>query len=82
MWPPWVLSAPDGPHVGPINLAIWVVTKSAYPLETIYNYCLTSFTVIEDCAKLMETMLIMLHQTHDIFVAGKNLLAETHAASN
>ena len=22
MGPPWVLSAPDGPHVGPINLAI------------------------------------------------------------
>ena len=22
MWPTWVLSAPDGPHIGPINLAI------------------------------------------------------------
>ena len=21
--PTWVLSAPDGPHVGPMNLAIW-----------------------------------------------------------
>ena len=25
MGPTWVLSAPDGPHVGPMNLAIWVV---------------------------------------------------------
>ena len=24
MGPTWVLSAPDGPHVGPMNLAIWV----------------------------------------------------------
>ena len=24
MGPNWVLSAPDGPHVGPMNLAIWV----------------------------------------------------------
>ena len=26
MEPAWVLSAPDGPHVGPIKLAIKVVT--------------------------------------------------------
>ena len=26
MGPTWVLSAPDGPHVGPMNLAIRVVT--------------------------------------------------------
>ena len=25
MGPTWVLSAPDGPHVDPMNLAIWVV---------------------------------------------------------
>ena len=24
MGPTWVLSAPDGPHVGPMNFAIWV----------------------------------------------------------
>ena len=23
----WVLSAPDGPHVGPMNLAIWLSGK-------------------------------------------------------
>ena len=27
MGPTWVLSAPDGPHIGPMNLAIWVFTK-------------------------------------------------------
>ena len=26
MGPTWVLSAPDWPHVGPMSLAIWVVT--------------------------------------------------------
>ena len=25
--PTWVLSAPDGPHVGPMNLAIWEVLE-------------------------------------------------------
>ena len=24
MGPTWILSAPDGPHVGPMHLAIWV----------------------------------------------------------
>ena len=27
MGPTWVLSAPDGPHVGPMNLAIWDVIR-------------------------------------------------------
>ena len=29
MGPIWVLSAPDGPHVGPMNLAIRVVKENA-----------------------------------------------------
>ena len=29
MGPTWVLSAPDGPHVGPMNLAIWVTLAPA-----------------------------------------------------
>ena len=29
MGPTWVLSAPDGPHVGPMNLAIWGVMSSS-----------------------------------------------------
>ena len=24
MWPVWGREAPDGPHVGPMNFAIWV----------------------------------------------------------
>ena len=33
MGPIWVLSAPDGPHVGPMNLAIWVyISQIVYEL--------------------------------------------------
>ena len=32
MGPTWVLSAPDGPNVGPMNLAIWVAS-------VILNWC-------------------------------------------
>ena len=28
MGPTWVLSAPGGSHVGPMNLAIWVIAVS------------------------------------------------------
>ena len=31
MGPTWVLSAPDGPHVGPMNLAIWESMFRYYP---------------------------------------------------
>ena len=31
MGPTWVLSAPGGPHVGPVNLAIWVVIAQWLP---------------------------------------------------
>ena len=43
MGPTWVLSAPDGPHVGPMNLAIRVVYRLIYAslgldeLEWSYN---------------------------------------------
>ena len=30
MGPTWVLSVPDGPHVGPMNLAIWVCQPVPY----------------------------------------------------
>ena len=33
MGPTWVLSAPDGPHVGPMNLAIRVVTQLWVPRQ-------------------------------------------------
>ena len=30
IWPTWVLSAPDGPHVGPMNLAFRVMLHMLY----------------------------------------------------
>ena len=33
MGPTWVLSAPGGPHVGPMNLAIWVSSGPVYMLD-------------------------------------------------
>ena len=45
MGPTWVLSAPDGPHVCPMNLAIWVVMAIAlYTHIPIYNLPLTIST--------------------------------------
>ena len=37
MWPTWVLSAPDGPHVGPINLAIRVYASLGLNELSLYN---------------------------------------------
>ena len=31
--PTWVLSAPDGPHVGPMNLAIRVINHLEFTLQ-------------------------------------------------
>ena len=39
MGPIWVLSAPDGPHVGPMNLAVRVCTR--YPSESMPCLLLT-----------------------------------------
>ena len=33
----WVLSAPDGPHIGPMNLAIWGCI--VMPWESLQPYC-------------------------------------------
>ena len=38
MRPTWVLSAPDGPHVGPMNLAI---RGKITVIETTYWLCVT-----------------------------------------
>ena len=37
MGPTWVLSAPDGPHVGPMNLAIRVLIKGAPATALLCN---------------------------------------------
>ena len=46
MGPTWVLSAPDGPHVGPMNLAIWDPTSRPYGMSfmsTNSDYILSHF---------------------------------------
>ena len=37
MGPTWVLLAPDGPHVGPMNLAIWDVKQRHFPHIDVNN---------------------------------------------
>ena len=37
MGPTWVLSAPDGPHVGPMNLAIRVIDPSMTSQKILHN---------------------------------------------
>ena len=41
MGPTWVLSAPDGPHVGPIHIAIRVFTM-LYELDALFLKCIWS----------------------------------------
>ena len=41
MGPTWVLSAPDGPHVGPMNLAIRVImpkSSLSHYFQSVHNY--------------------------------------------
>ena len=39
MGPTWDLSAPDGPHVGPMNLAIRDELRSLFPAPTLVHVC-------------------------------------------
>ena len=38
MGPTWVLSAPDGPHVGPMNVAMRGLSASANPVWVVDEY--------------------------------------------
>ena len=38
MGPVWVLSAPDGPHVGPMNFVIWVHIRTNFISISISSY--------------------------------------------
>ena len=41
MGPTWVLSAPDGPHVGPMNLAIRNHSNNTHGSRFfVFSYCL------------------------------------------
>ena len=59
MGPTWVLSAPDGPHVGPMNLAIRVGSgdNSVPQGSSISHYLNTNFT---DTVKFPVNMLMTL----------------------
>ena len=43
MGPTWVLSAPDGPHVGPMNFAIWVMINAIKNLYAMWNTAFYNF---------------------------------------
>ena len=58
MEPTWVLSAPDGPHVDPINLAIWAST-SAYPATT-WAIVYTHFTVVLFCGYIRRCIVFLI----------------------
>ena len=44
-WPPWVLSAPDGPHVGPMNLAMRDIYHQAGYIY--HRYALNTFKCLQ-----------------------------------
>ena len=46
MGPTWVLSAPDGPHVGPMNISIWDMVSLGHNELKIFR--LQRFALKED----------------------------------
>ena len=58
MGPTWVLSAPDGPHFGPMNLVIRVAAKGNFPYEydkplhwIIFSACNSRLILRVSCQK-------------------------------
>ena len=54
MGPTWVLSAPDGPHVDPITLAIWeginlYTSYGSLKFLTYSDYSWGAFDMLLDC---------------------------------
>ena len=49
MGPTWVLPAPDGPHVGPINLAIKDHTKYAHGASFVAVFCCVAIIWLPQC---------------------------------
>ena len=45
MGPIWVLSALNGPHVGPMNLAIRSVVQPAWPMEELHAFSFNPFVL-------------------------------------
>ena len=63
MGPTWVLSAPDGPHVGPMNLAIRVETTALF----LNLYQLTVSTPKSDLCKMNAHFAVSGAHTHALF---------------
>ena len=67
MGPTWVLSAPGGLHVGPINLAIWMRTGYEYSCDflvtnitpTCHYLCCTEYLSMINPMKPYETRLVI-----------------------
>ena len=54
MGPTWVLPAPDGPHVGPMKLAIRTVIQS---VNLLYMNLLTSYNFVEKIAPVGDEII-------------------------
>ena len=65
MGPIWVLSAPDGPHVGPMNLAIMGITALCCSAQAphIMALCVLMCTVFTHCCGIQSrnARLLLLH---------------------
>ena len=63
MGPTWDLSAPDGPHVGPMNLTIW---ERFQRLDVVYFYIKWSLTVCLLFDSVQRENVIGLEHLHDL----------------
>ena len=66
MGPNWVLSAPDGPHVGPMNLAIWVyfIIPWEIQVENVYWLYTSIYTMVPEankCGSAEATVLVVIN---------------------
>ena len=71
MGPTWVLSAPDGPHVGPMNLAIRVIMPPTLQLHLPQRFQNT----------IQTFKVIWLHERAEMDVEGLGLLHQLRAIS-
>ena len=60
MGPTWVLSAPGGPHVGPMNLALWGVLKLLFSIMGLKMILLKSLPHLSGANELMCLIIIII----------------------
>ena len=85
MEPTWVLSAPDGPHVGPMNLAIGVGRKLTYEVPLSWGLVVTRIyhirlrgqvdfaTIVCPGAELDDALLVIKREPLDVYTARANV---------